>query len=390
MTAGSLFLGVGFLSLGATPAKAVPFPDNGLGSAAAVAADITATQRALGRLNTDTEKAAEAYDAGRIALARAQVDARTASVAVKRATAAVNVAVKRRRQLSVAAAGGAGDLTTLAAIVSGDPRTVLDRAGFLDALADRRALAERQLRTARSTLAQVQRTADAAAARQRAQLGTLAAHKKKIENDAASAQALLRRLIARQNELAARARAAALAAQRARDLAAAAAAAAAQAAAGAAAGGLRQELARVGAASASFAAGKVSGAPAPLVLGSGGAPTAVKAAYAELGKPYVWGAAGPETFDCSGLAQWVWAKAGVALPHYTGDQWQTGRQVTRAALVPGDLVFFGDDLYHVGIYVGAGKMIDAPHSGAVVRVEGVWWTQFKGGVRPGPVSARTR
>ncbi|MEX5635233.1 C40 family peptidase, partial [Parafrankia sp. FMc2] len=110
---------------------------------------------------------------------------------------------------------------------------------------------------------------------------------------------------------------------------------------------------------------------------------AVQEAHAQLGKPYVWGGEGPNSFDCSGLTQWVWGKAGVGIPHYTGDQWTAGRRVSRAELIPGDLVFFGADLYHVGLYIGGGQMIHAPRTGEVIRIEDVWWSSFQGGVRPG-------
>jgi cell wall-associated NlpC family hydrolase len=119
------------------------------------------------------------------------------------------------------------------------------------------------------------------------------------------------------------------------------------------------------------------------VHGSGGASVAVRWAYDQLGKPYVWGAAGPDSFDCSGLTQYVWGKAGVYLSHYTGAQWNEGQHVDRSQLQPGDLVFFGSDLHHVGIYVGDSKMIEAPHSGANVQVSYAFRSDYAGAVRPG-------
>jgi len=109
----------------------------------------------------------------------------------------------------------------------------------------------------------------------------------------------------------------------------------------------------------------------------------VQWAYRELGKPYVWGAAGPDSFDCSGLTQYVWAKAGVYLDHYTGSQWNEGRHVSQAELAPGDLVFFGSDLHHVGLYIGNGNMIEAPHTGANVRISPYLRSDYAGAVRPG-------
>jgi cell wall-associated NlpC family hydrolase len=101
---------------------------------------------------------------------------------------------------------------------------------------------------------------------------------------------------------------------------------------------------------------------------------AVLAALAELGKPYVFGAIGPASFDCSGLTQWAWAKAGVSLPHYTGDQWQAGTATDVHALAAGDLVLTpGSDgtlanPQHVGMYIGEGLVVEAPQTGDVVKV----------------------
>ena len=86
-----------------------------------------------------------------------------------------------------------------------------------------------------------------------------------------------------------------------------------------------------------------------------------------LGTPYVWGGASPGGFDCSGLVMYVYAQMGVSLPHYTGAQWNVGVPVSRSDLQPGDLVFF-DGLGHVGIYVGGGSFIHAPHTGDVVKI----------------------
>lgn len=101
--------------------------------------------------------------------------------------------------------------------------------------------------------------------------------------------------------------------------------------------------------------------------GTSRAATAVRYAFAQLGKPYVWGAAGPDAFDCSGLVMRAWEAAGVPLPHYTYSIWQTGRHITRSQLRPGDLVF-PHGLGHVQIYIGGGNVIEAPHKGAVVRI----------------------
>jgi len=109
--------------------------------------------------------------------------------------------------------------------------------------------------------------------------------------------------------------------------------------------------------------------------------TALRAALTQRGKPYVWGAAGPDSYDCSGLVMWAFAQEGISLPHYTGDQWNSGMHVSRADLEPGDLVFFFADISHVGLYIGNGLMVDAPSTGQVVQVQPVFWDSYVGAVR---------
>jgi cell wall-associated NlpC family hydrolase len=109
--------------------------------------------------------------------------------------------------------------------------------------------------------------------------------------------------------------------------------------------------------------------PCPATYIGGPAGVAVRTACAQIGKPYVWGATGPGSFDCSGLTQYAWGKAGVSLTHFTGAQWNQGSTVSRANARPGDLVFFYSDLHHVGMYVGNGIMVHAPRSGKPVQMQ---------------------
>jgi peptidoglycan DL-endopeptidase CwlO len=109
--------------------------------------------------------------------------------------------------------------------------------------------------------------------------------------------------------------------------------------------------------------------------------TALRAALGKRGDPYVWGAAGPDEFDCSGLVMWAFAQEGISLPHYTGSLWNSGMHVSKADLEPGDLVFFFADISHVGIYIGNGLMVDAPSTGQVVQVQAVFWDEYVGAVR---------
>jgi cell wall-associated NlpC family hydrolase len=108
---------------------------------------------------------------------------------------------------------------------------------------------------------------------------------------------------------------------------------------------------------------------------------ALRWALTRRGDPYVWGAAGPSSFDCSGLVLWAYAKVGISLPHFTGDQWQMGVHVGRNQPEPGDLVFFYPDIGHVGLYIGNGLMVDAPDFGEDVQVQPVMWNVYVGAVR---------
>lgn len=114
----------------------------------------------------------------------------------------------------------------------------------------------------------------------------------------------------------------------------------------------------------------------PLSLVAGPAPSsraaaAVAAARRAVGAPYVWGASGPGSFDCSGLTQWAYAQAGVGLPRTSQAQRHAGRQVPLDQARPGDLVVYRDDASHVGMYVGNGQVVHAPHPGARVRYDPV-------------------
>ncbi|TQJ89463.1 NlpC/P60 family protein [Streptomyces sp. SLBN-31] len=100
---------------------------------------------------------------------------------------------------------------------------------------------------------------------------------------------------------------------------------------------------------------------------------AIAFARAQIGKPYVWGATGPDSYDCSGLTQAAWKAAGVTLPRTTYDQVNAGTTVSLTDAQPGDLIFFYDDISHVGIYIGNGMMIHAPKPGAYVREESIYY-----------------
>jgi len=105
-------------------------------------------------------------------------------------------------------------------------------------------------------------------------------------------------------------------------------------------------------------------APPPSSLGE----AAVSEALKELGTPYVWGGAAPGGFDCSGLVSWAYAQAGLGgLPHFTGALWASGTHISASELAPGDLVIY-NGLNHVGMYIGGGNFVEAPHTGDVVKI----------------------
>jgi cell wall-associated NlpC family hydrolase len=117
------------------------------------------------------------------------------------------------------------------------------------------------------------------------------------------------------------------------------------------------------------------------------AANAVAYAMRQLGKPYRWGSSGPNAFDCSGLTSSAYRAAGVAIPRVSADQFYAGQPVAVADLLPGDLVFYADDpaipatIHHVGMYIGKGLMVHAPHTGDVVRVASIWRSGYAGAVR---------
>jgi cell wall-associated NlpC family hydrolase len=156
----------------------------------------------------------------------------------------------------------------------------------------------------------------------------------------------------------------------------------------------REEASQQAAFAGHLAAARAAGT-APLRDGraSPAARKAVEVALAQLGSPYVWGAEGPATFDCSGLTSFAYAAAGVTIPRVSRSQfaaYASLRPVDPLHLVPGDLVFFADNpgnpstIHHVGMYIGRGLMVEAPHTGAVVRTSSIWRPSYAGAVRPIP------
>jgi cell wall-associated NlpC family hydrolase len=324
---------------------------------------IAAAHKQLAALDARAEAATERYNAARIRLSD---DQRTAASAQRRLATAGRHLSRLERSVSAFAVAAYQGQTMGAALglTASSPQVYLDKLTTLQAVANSQSQTLAGLAAAQREEEQARSTADAALTEQRAATKQMEDDRATILAAAHDEQVILQRLQVREQAIikAAKAKAARIAAERA-----AAALRARQAAAAAAARTLSTQ----------------STYSTPHVSGSGGAATAVRWAYKELGKPYQWGAAGPNSFDCSGLTQYVWAKAGVYLAHYTGSQWNEGTHVGRDQLQPGDLVFFGSDLHHVGLYIGNAKMIEAPYTGANVRISPAFRSDYAGAVRPG-------
>jgi len=252
--------------------------------------------------------------------------------------------------------------------------------------------------TVRALLAQT----DALVARADARVVALAEQQRLVEQAAAALRAAAALAVAQAHD------AALLAAARARaqaEAGAAAEAAAHQVAGAPTAGAPTAGAPTAGAPTAGAPTGgaPTPGAPRPAVPGAfiatagdpttSAAPTSVVSealdfARAQLGKPYVWGATGPDSFDCSGLTQAAYAAAGVRLPRVAQDQWFAGPHVDLGAIQPGDLLFWASDtsapatIHHVAFYLGGGQILAAPHTGDVVKVEPLYLGGYLGAVRP--------
>ncbi len=386
------------LALLATPAVVAGLSVAAPAPAAAVAPlanEIAAAQRQLQALSVQVDRAVEDYDQAQLALDAAS---RRAGRAQGRVATAQRTLDRRQADLGhiAAAAYRSGGTDPLTLMVSSNPADYLDRAATYDQLSRNQADVVRSVGLAAKRLAEQQQVARAAVRTATVVAAELAAARTRVERDLGAQQRVLQRLKAEQARLEAIARAKAEAARRA---AAAARVARARAAAQARARAAALAAAQAAAAARSLAAATAAAQdPTPAVgsdpaAGSGGyggytgpasgqAAVAVQWAYRELGKPYIWAAAGPDSFDCSGLTMYVWAKAGVYLPHSSVAQFGSGPHVAQSNVAPGDLVFFGSPIHHVGIYVGGGSMIVAPHTGDVVKIQPAFRGDYVGAVRP--------
>lgn len=303
---------------------------------AAPKASVEQVKARLDTLYRQAEEATERYNGAKERADEAQREVNNRQNELARATA--YLATIRQSLGTVATAqyrsGRGANIMSLA--LSSSPEQYLDRADMLNLAAEQQANALQRYTAQRHSIEYKRAAAQQKLAELTEARDELARHKRTITDRLASAKRLLASLTAKQR---------------------------AQYAAGHGADAARDAAAAL---------------PAP----SGRAARAVAYAWHAVGKPYVWGAAGPNSFDCSGLAQASWRAAGVWLPRTTYAQVGAGTRVPRAALHPGDLVFFYSARSHVGIYIGAGQMIHAPRPGTAVQVAPIRAMPFAGAVRP--------
>ena len=368
-------------ALGLVTATALGVMPAGTGSAAPKPSIQDVEQR-VAQLDLQADQAVEDYQEAQVELVALRRTSETAQADVQRQQAVLS---DLQRQVGdvVASAYRSGDGgSTLSLITdSSSPQAYLERATSLDQLAAQQADRVVDTTAARVRLETVVQRAAADLAAQRAVEARAAERKKTVEDTLSEQKALLASLKEQERRRVLAERAAQLLAQQ---QAAARASRARQAATAAAPA--EQPSTGASASSGGLSSGSSTPAhvstPALASSGSGRASVAVREAYAKLGSPYVWGASGPSTFDCSGLTSWVWAKAGVSLPHSSRAQYAVGRQVSQSEIAPGDLVFYGSPIHHVGIYVGGGNMISAPHTGDVVKVQPAFRSDYVGATRP--------
>jgi cell wall-associated NlpC family hydrolase len=307
-----------------------------VGASAAPAPDLDTVRKQVETLQEQAEEATEKYNATREKL-------KSVTVLLQASTARVQQQQKRvdeaRAALGRLAAETykAGDLQALSIFLDDDPQTMLAATGLRATLSDRQAEAVAALVAAQKQLADDQ----AELAAQRKQLTTetaaLATLKKQVEAKLSQARQLLSRLDGTQ-------RAAITRVSRTLD---------------------RDALEKLGITVP--ANGMLDCKDVGVAAPNARAQTAIDYACAQLGKPYRWGGDGPGSFDCSGLTMAAWAKAGVSLPHNAAMQARRGAKVSAESLKPGDLLFF-NGYNHMGMYLGKGLMIHAPHTGDVIRV----------------------
>ena len=321
--------------------------------------DIDTVQSRVDRLYHQAEQASERYNDARLEVKAARGRLTALESRLARQKSKVETVRAQVATAVVAQYQGQALSSTSQVMLSDDPDDFIDQLATVSAFNDQQsqmmaefAVQARRLET-REQAAQREVTTIAETSRE------LGEEKAEIDDKAAKAKELLKTLEERAAVRASRSEAR-------------------TASRSAAASSSRTEATAPGSAAAPAASAPAASAPA-----SGRAAAAVRYAMAQVGKSYVYGAAGPSAFDCSGLTMMAWQQAGVSLPHSSSAQMSSGTPVSQSELQPGDLVFYYSPVSHVGMYIGNGQIVNAENPSVGVKITGVNSMPYAGAVRPG-------
>lgn len=337
---------------GAAPGTPSPQP-----SIAEVKAKVDALQH-------DAEVATENYNGIKEATSRQNTKVNTLLTQAAQKTQTLN---ESRRQLGIYASAqyrAGGDASTANYLLAASPQDLLDQRHLTDLFGKRQKAAVETFRTQQADATQKRIEAAQSLRTLTQKQAQLKAAKADVAKKLGAAQKLLNSLTAQE-----KARLAALEKQKEEEARKQAAKIAQQEAAKKAAAAKQAQQAGSTTTTSSAANSSI-------------ADKAIAFARDQIGEPYVWGATGPGSWDCSGLTQAAYRAAGVTLPRTTGEQVNVGTRVSQSDMEPGDLVFFYSDHSHVGIYIGGGNMIHAPHTGTVVKIAPITEMPIYGVVRP--------
>lgn len=323
----------------ATAAAALSAPPASADPAARPAAGQEAATARVDALYEQAERATEKYDGADARTRKLRAEVADLQDRTARAQERVNRMRGRLGALAAAQYRAGGMDPALKLMLSERPDSYLEKASALDRLGRHQADRLHELRAAQRSLEQQRRETAAKLAELEASRTQVARHKKDVQRKLATAQRLLNALPRADREAWKRA--------------------------------ARSE-------------GRAAAVPDPAgaVPASGRAAAAVAAVRAAVGSPYAWGSAGPGAFDCSGLTQWAYRRAGISLPRTSQAQRGAGRPVPLGRIRPGDLVIYRSDASHVGMYVGNGQVVHAPYPGARVRYDPVGMMPISAVTRP--------
>jgi len=323
--------------------------------------DIGTVQTRVDKLYHEAEQASERYNDARLEMQQAQTRLTALRADLERQQDKVDSVRSQVAAAVVSQYQGQALSATTQVLLSEDPDAFLDQLTTVSEYNDQQTQIMADFAVQAKQLEMRQAAAGRELSRIAATKKQLGREKAEIDEKAGEAKALLGRLEA---EAAAKARAEARAKAQAE---------------------ARQRAAAAPSRSVDRPAAPTSSAPtagsAPAASGRAGA--AVQYALAQVGDAYVYGAAGPSAFDCSGLTMMAWAQAGVGLPHSSGGQMGSGTPVSQSQLQPGDLVFYYSPVSHVGMYIGNGQIVHAANPSSGVTTAPVNSMPYSGAVRPG-------